>query len=155
MGLEIRYKLVDYVGEKIRALQVEHGQFFNISVARTNAMKHMCNYFQKASLSKLFFCFPDPCFKKKHQRRRIINSGFLAEYAYLLKKGGRLYAITDVKDLHDWHVEKLQAFPLFRQLSEEEMAEDLCVQLMSTETEEGKKVARNKGSKYACVFERK
>ena len=35
----------------------------NIAVVRTNAMKCIANFFSKASLSKLFFCFADPHFK--------------------------------------------------------------------------------------------
>ena len=54
----------------------------------------------------------------------------------------RLYCITDVKDLHDWHVEKCGAHPLFEELTDEEMEADPCVLLMKTETEEGKKVRR-------------
>ena len=29
---------------------------------------------------------------------------FLTEYAYTLKKGGRIYCITDVEELHEHHV---------------------------------------------------
>lgn len=31
----------------------------------------------------------------------------LTRYAYALKEGGRLYVITDVEDLHQWHVSKV------------------------------------------------
>ncbi len=44
----------------------------------------------------MFFCFADPHFKKANNRRRIINTGFLSEYAFLLKPKGRIYCITDV-----------------------------------------------------------
>jgi len=72
----------------------------------------------------------------------------------MLKKGGRIYAITDVKDLHDWHVEHLEEHRHFRKISEEEMKKDVCVNLIQEETEEGKKVTRNSGSKWTCVYER-
>lgn len=62
----------------------------------------------------MFFCFPDPQFKKKKHGRRIINTGLLSEYAYLLKKGARLYTITDVPDLHAWHLEKLSSHNQFK-----------------------------------------
>lgn len=72
-------------------------------------MRHFLQYFRRASVEKLFFGFPDPHFKAKNYRRRIVNTGFLSEYAYVLKKGGRIYCITDVPDLHEWHVEKITA----------------------------------------------
>lgn len=82
--------------------------YYNASVLRTNAMKTMPCYFRKNQLSKLFFCFPDPHFKKRVQRRRVINPSLLSVYAYCLKPSGRVYCITDVKDLHDWMYSSLK-----------------------------------------------
>jgi tRNA (guanine-N7-)-methyltransferase len=144
LGLEIRAKVTEYVRLRIVAQRKENpGQYQNCSVMRTNAMKYLPNFFPKASLEKLFFCFPDPHFKRKNHPRRIVSERLLSEYAFLLKpEVGRLYCITDVKDLHDWHVEKCDAHPLFERLTEDEMEADPCVMLMKTETEEGKKVKR-------------
>jgi tRNA (guanine-N7-)-methyltransferase len=101
LGMEIRDKLVNYVGEKIRGMRMsEKDKYDNISVVRTNTMRHLCQYFPKGSLDKIFICFPDPHFKAKNYRRRVINTGFLSEYAFLLKTGGKLYCITDVLELH-------------------------------------------------------
>ena len=106
-------------------------------------MKYLPNFFRKSSIEKIFFCFPDPHFKRKNHPRRIISERLLSEYTYLLKPNvGRLYCITDVKDLHNWHVEKCGKHPLLEELTEDEMNEDVCVSLMKSETEEGKKVIR-------------
>ena len=124
---------------------------------RTNSMKFLPNYFGRASLDKLFFCFPDPHFKRKNHPRRIISERLLTEYAYLLKPGvGKLYCITDVLELHEWHVAKCDAHPLFQRLFDgsSDVENDPCVQAMTTETEEGQKVARNKGNKYYAVYQR-
>ena len=96
-------------------MRVEHpGEYQNIGVVRTNSMRHLSQYFKKESLQKIFICFPDPHFKAKNFRRRIINTGFLSQYAYVLKSKGRLYCITDVKDLHDWHYKYLSEHKMFR-----------------------------------------
>ena len=48
---EIRDKLVNFVGEKIRGYRTtEPGKFNNISVVRTNTMRHLGQYFPKGSL---------------------------------------------------------------------------------------------------------
>jgi tRNA (guanine-N7-)-methyltransferase len=79
LGMEIRDKLVNFVSEKIRGYRIQNpGKFDHISVVRTNTMRHLCQYFPKASLEKIFICFPDPHFKAKNYRRRIINTGFLS-----------------------------------------------------------------------------
>ncbi|PHJ21332.1 trna -methyltransferase family protein, partial [Cystoisospora suis] len=67
--------VTNYVGERIDALREQHaatGKYSNISVIRTNAMKYLVNYIRKGQLSKMFFCFPDPHFKRSNWRRRII-----------------------------------------------------------------------------------
>lgn len=163
LGMEIRAKVTEYVRLRIVASRKEHpGQYQNCSVMRTNSMKFLPHYFSKATLSKLFFCFPDPHFKRKNHGRRIVTERLLSEYAFFLKPKGRLYCITDVKELHEWHIAKCDAHPLFRRLAQtgddqqNELQEtaDPCIHAMKTETEESKKVDRNKGSKYFAVYER-
>lgn len=181
LGMEIRAKVTEYVRLRIIALRQEHdkssetmtthevgddvlsnedlvqraGPYQNCSVLRSNTMKHMPNFFHKSSVEKIFFCFPDPHFKKKNHCRRIVSEKLLSEYAYFLKPiVGRLYLITDVEELHKWHVQKCQSHPLFRELTQEEMDQDPCVKAMYSETEEGKKVERAGTKKYYIVFER-
>jgi len=139
-------------GESVRVWG--ESSYQNVSVMKTNVMKYLPNFFRPGQLDKIFFCFPDPHFKAKNHRRRIVSTPLLAEYAHALRHGGRLYTITDVKDLHDWHVARCAAHPLFERLSEEEVAADPAVEAMRESTEEGIKVARNKGVKYAAVFRR-
>mmetsp|Transcript_32258 Transcript_32258/g.55761 ORF Transcript_32258/g.55761 Transcript_32258/m.55761 type:complete len:188 (+) Transcript_32258:13-576(+) len=73
LGLEIREKVANYVAQKIYAMRVETSAYQNIAVIRTNSMKHLLNYIAKGQLTKLFFCFADPHFKKSNHRRRIIK----------------------------------------------------------------------------------
>jgi len=155
LGMEIRVKVSDYVRDRITALREKHpGQFNNIACLRSNAMKYMPNFFSKGQLSKMFFLFPDPHFKKAKHKWRIINATLLAEYAYVLREGGRLYTVTDVKDLYDWMVESLTKHQLFRRLDEEEVRRDIVVDKLYESSEEGQKVTRNSGDKWCAVFER-
>ncbi|EGD76805.1 tRNA (guanine-N(7)-)-methyltransferase [Salpingoeca rosetta] len=145
LGIEIRVKVSDYVRDRIDALRKTHeGKYGNISVIRTNAMKFLPNYFEKAQLSKLFFLYPDPHFKKKKHKWRIINTNLLAEYAYVLRPGGLVYTITDVIAMNEWMVSHLSAHPLFERVTQEELEQDPIVPKLYQSTEEGKKVYRNK-----------
>jgi|TARA_B110000208_G_scaffold184522_1_gene238508 tRNA (guanine-N7-)-methyltransferase len=156
IGFEIRQKVTEYVKQRISHLRQErsNGEYQNVSVLRANAMRYLPNFFKKGQLTKMFFCFPDPQFKKKKHRRRIISDGLLAEYAYLLRPGGRLYHITDVPELHEWMKDHCKRHPCFRQIPEEQLVDDPAVPCMREATEEGQKVARGGGSKYYCVYER-
>ncbi|CAO3651646.1 unnamed protein product [Cunninghamella blakesleeana] len=157
MGMEIRTKVQDYVYERIKALRIQNAEkdeYQNVSIMRMNAMKFLPNFFEKAQLSKIFFLFPDPHFKQRKHKARIISPTLLAEYAYVLKVGGILYTITDVKDLHLWMVKHLDDHPLFERISDEECDQDPVVEHVRDATEEGKKVARNKGDKFLACYRR-
>jgi tRNA (guanine-N7-)-methyltransferase len=138
LGLEIRTKVTEYVRLRILHARRQHQQeqpqlpdetkrdntveekepafAFNAAVLRTNSMKYFPNYFARGSLHKIFICFPDPHFKRKNYPRRIVSTRLLSEYAYGLQFSGRLYLITDVSELHQWHVAHCDAHPLFRRL---------------------------------------
>jgi len=129
----------------------------NVSVVRANAMKFLPNYFSKHSVSSLFFLFPDPHFKSRKHKARIISPTLLAEYAYVMRPGGIVYTITDVRDLHDWMRSHLEAFPLFESVDEETLRAEgkgPILDAVYTSTEEGKKVERNKGEKWLACFRR-
>lgn len=155
IGMELRDKVTEYVKERILALRVANpGQYQNISVDRTNSMKYIPNYFSKGQLSKMFFLFPDPHFKEKNHRRRVISPHLLDEYAYTLEVRGIIYTITDVEELGDWMRSCLEGHPLFEAVVEEDLEKDPVVKLLTSATEEGQKVARNGGQTYRAVYKR-
>ncbi|XP_069054965.1 tRNA (guanine-N(7)-)-methyltransferase [Lepisosteus oculatus] len=155
LGLEIRVKVSDYVRDRIQSLRAAHpGQYQNIACLRSNAMKYLPNFFTKGQLSKMFFLFPDPHFKKTKHKWRIISPTLLAEYAYTLRVGGLVYTITDVEDVHLWMVKHFTEHPLFEHVTPEELVDDVIIDRLGTCTEEGKKVQRNGGKNYMAVFRR-
>jgi tRNA (guanine-N7-)-methyltransferase len=162
-GLEIRVQVTQYVHDRIAALratstpQICPGSYQNVSVIRANAMKFLPNFFPKASLTSLFFLFPDPHFKARKHKARIISTTLLAEYAYILAPGGIVYTITDVQDLAQWMRAHLEAHPLFQFVEEEELRKEGKGSILDAvygSTEEGKKVERNGGEKWLACFRR-
>jgi tRNA (guanine-N7-)-methyltransferase len=166
--MELRTQVTDYVISRVAALRARNldessskpGPYQNISALRTNSMKFMPNYFARGQLSKIFLCFPDPHFKQRKHKARIVSAQLNAEYAYVTKPGGLVYTITDVEELHHWmakHFEGDEAGDikdLWTRVTEEELLADPCVKIMSEETEESKKVTRNGGKKFIAVFRR-
>lgn len=135
------------------------GRFENISVIRANAMKFSPNFFRKHQLKKMFFLFPDPHFKARKHKARIISPTLLSEYGYILRPNGIIYTITDVKDLNVWMVKHLTEHQLFKPITVEELVamdpkEDQLIKSIYNLTEEGKKVSRNKGEKFLAIFRR-
>lgn len=143
--------------EKAKALRIQNastGMYQNVACLRANTMKFLPNFFRKGQLSKIFLCFPDPHFKARKHKARIVSYTLNSEYAYVLRPGGIVYTITDVEDLHLWMVSHFEKHPGFERIPEEELEGDVCVEVMKTETEEGKKVTRNGGKKYIACFRR-
>ncbi|KAK5059636.1 tRNA (guanine-N(7)-)-methyltransferase (tRNA(m7G46)-methyltransferase) [Exophiala sideris] len=139
----------------------KYASYQNISALRTNTMKFLPNYFHHAQLSKIFLCFPDPHFKQRKHKARIVSAQLNAEYAFVTKPGGLVYTITDVEELHLWMVKHFvgdeagDAKELWERVSSEELESDPCVKVMSEETEESKKVTRNGGKKFIAVLRRR
>jgi tRNA (guanine-N7-)-methyltransferase len=157
LGLEIRTQVTEYVHERIRSLRAQDPEaksYQNISCLRANTMKFLPNFFRKDQLSKIFICFPDPHFKARKHKARIVSTTLNSEYAYVLRPGGIVYTITDVEDLHEWMVHHFNAHPSFERVPDQEQEADECVKIMRTETEEGKKVERNNGQKFVALFRR-
>lgn len=165
LGMEIRDKVSEYVRQKILGLRklAADGQsdeqpahhYSNAAVVRTNSMKYLPNYIAKGSLSKLFFLFPDPHFKRSKFRWRIVSRQTLDVYAYVLATGAIVYTITDVEDLHVWMRDHFRVHPLFAEIVDtDELQRDPVVPLLPTCTEEGCKVQRNGGKTFLAVFRR-
>jgi tRNA (guanine-N7-)-methyltransferase len=72
----------------------------------------------EASLERMFVLFPDPWPKSRHHKRRLIEPGFVAETARLLKPGGRLRLATDWADYADWSLLQFARSPAFRWTAE-------------------------------------
>ncbi|XP_017095106.2 tRNA (guanine-N(7)-)-methyltransferase [Drosophila bipectinata] len=157
IGMEIRVKVSDYVMDRITALRHKSGEagaYKNIACIRTNAMKYLPNYFAKGQLEKMFFLYPDPHFKRAKHKWRIINQALLSEYAYVLKKGGLVYTMTDVEDLHQWIVQHMEEHPLYERLKDEDEKSDPITPKLYQSSEEGAKVVRNKGDHFLAIFRR-
>ncbi|MEE2757315.1 MAG: tRNA (guanosine(46)-N7)-methyltransferase TrmB [Myxococcota bacterium] len=60
-------------------------------------------------LDNIYITFPDPWWKKRHAKRRLVDTKFAVELASLLKPGGRIWVKTDVRDLGEEIKEALAA----------------------------------------------
>lgn len=150
LAMEIRCVVTTYVEDKINALR-KTGQAQNVAVQWSNTMKTLMRYIRPHSIEKIFILFPDPHFKKKKLKWRIVSAQLMDEYAYIMKEGARLYLATDVKSYFEYAVPIIESHPLFEKIED---SEDPCCPLTLTSTEESKKVDRNQGDKFSALFVR-
>ena len=100
IGIEIREKLVCKArlrlkDRKNRNLYFTFGNANNIF--NDSRGKLLLNY-----LSSISFHFPDPWFKKKHFKRRVIQPELICILSNSMQKGSLILIKTDVKELFDY-----------------------------------------------------
>ena len=67
-----------------------------------------------AILARVFMHFPDPWWKKRHAKRRLVGPDVLDQLARLLRPGGELFFQTDVEERVQEALGELAAHPGFR-----------------------------------------
>lgn len=81
----------------------------NARLALVDAREAMAALITPGTLDALFAFFPDPWWKSKHMKKRLMTRTFAAEAAALLRDGGRLLLKTDVEGYADWAQEEMTA----------------------------------------------
>ena len=71
-----------------------------------------------ASFDCVQLYFPDPWHKKRHHKRRIVQTAFADKIARIVKPGGIWFLATDWENYAEHMVEVLNPHPLFSNLSE-------------------------------------
>jgi len=100
LGIEIREKLVK--NAKLKELEREIKNLYFIFGNANNILNDVQSKFIIKNLKSLSFNFPDPWFKKKHYKRRVIQPEFVNILSTSLQKGTLIFIKTDVKDLFDY-----------------------------------------------------
>ena len=71
-----------------------------------------------ASIERLDVLFPDPWPKTRHKKRRLVEPGFIAEAARILKPGSPVRLATDWADYADWILQRFARSAHFRWTAE-------------------------------------
>ena len=100
MGIEIREKLVLNANLKMQSIDNKNLYFsFGNANKIFDDSKH--NYFIDLAKS-ISFNFPDPWFKKKHHKRRVIQPKLINFLSNSMQLGSLIFIKTDVKELFDY-----------------------------------------------------
>ena len=100
IGLEIREKLVNKSKSKLKDESLD-----NLFFAFGNAeylIEDCIGKFPADIVSSVSFNFPDPWFKKKHHKRRIIQPQLIHRISQLMAEGGFISIKSDVEELFEY-----------------------------------------------------
>ena len=99
LGIEIRERLARNAQSKVLKRGIE-----NLYFAFGNAYKILNDpnsQFILKNVKSISFNFPDPWFKKRHFKRRVIQPEFIDILSKSMQKGSLIFIKTDVKNLFD------------------------------------------------------
>lgn len=118
LGVEIREPLVDEANRLTRENNLTnlHYEFNNATHSLDVLLENLPSVLQTVTIQ-----FPDPWFKKKHAKRRMVKDNLVETVVRHLQFGGQIFVQTDIESL------AAEMFALFRenaQLSEIEIAEN-------------------------------
>jgi tRNA (guanine-N7-)-methyltransferase len=106
LGVEIREPLVDEANRIAREKNLEnlHYEFCNAMIALDRLLENL----PKNLLQSVTIQFPDPWYKKKHAKRRMVNDELVESVVSHLADSGEIFIQTDVEFL------AREMFELFR-----------------------------------------
>ena len=118
LGVEIRRPLVTSADRE--ALAAENG---NVRVLFCNAnisLEGWMNSLNQDLLQRVSIQFPDPWFKRRHRKRRVLQPALLIAIAGALQPGRELFLQSDVRDVIDPMVALTELSGCFERPAEDE-----------------------------------
>jgi tRNA (guanine-N7-)-methyltransferase len=96
LGTELAFRYAQFSAYRLAKRGIA-----NARVAQGDALALFRERIPDASLAAVHVYFPDPWWKARHHKRRVMNEAFLADAARTLAPGGRLHFWTDVREYFD------------------------------------------------------
>ena len=112
LGLEIRAPLVDYALQQRDNAKLTnlHFLFCNANISLADLLKSL----PSGVLQQVSIQFPDPWFKKRHQKRRVVQPELVQSLAQYLPAGGRVVLQSDVKEVAQAMCDRFSENSLFQ-----------------------------------------
>lgn len=96
--------------------------------------------------------FPDPWWKKRHRKRRVMQPSLIADIARVLRPGGRMHFWTDVEEYFEATCDLVRESVLF--LGPITVAEHLAEHDMDYRTHFERRMRRTNQPVFRCQFEK-
>ena len=93
LGIEISLKYARFAASRLARAGVD-----NACVLHADARHVFSEILPDASVAAVHIYFPDPWWKKRHHKRRLLNPDFVAQMSRTIMSGGCLHFWTDVEE---------------------------------------------------------
>lgn len=92
---------------------VERNDLTNVRVFNADAVEVLAKSIPDATLDRVQIFFPDPWHKKRHHKRRLVQTDFIDQLAKKIKPDGKLHLATDWVEYAEHMVEVMESTPDF------------------------------------------
>ncbi len=150
IGIEIREKLVQNAN-----LKIKNREYKNLYFAFGNANNFFENFNNKTlidSITSISFNFPDPWFKKKHHKRRVIQREFINFLSNSMKKRSLIFIKTDVKELFEYMELTISESIKFKKLANKDFRFNESFNPNKIQTNREKYVLLNQLKVYESIY---
>lgn len=112
LGLEIREPLVEQANAKVSELGLRNLYYLFGNV--NNSLKPLLESFEVGTLQRVTLQFPDPWFKKRQAKRRVVQPELVDTLATYLMDGGEVFLQSDVEAVAVEMCDRFEAHPGFQ-----------------------------------------
>ncbi len=103
IAVECKFKRVSKIWSKMKNNGLD-----NLFIVYGKAEEFCKYYTSKQSIENLFINFPDPWFKKKHAKHRLIQQSFVEQLATICNPGGCILIVTDNSPYRDQIIDEMR-----------------------------------------------
>ncbi len=111
LGLEIREPLVQQASAKVLELGLTNLYFLFCNVS--NSLQPLLESLPARTLQRVTIQFPDPWFKKRQVKRRVVQPELVDSLAAYLTDGGEVFLQSDVEAVAIQMCDRFEAHPAF------------------------------------------
>ena len=118
LGLEIREPLVIEANQLRDELGLTNLDYLFCNV--NNSLRSLLSSLSPGTLQRVTIQFPDPWFKTRHAKRRVVQPELVEELAKYLAVGGEVFLQSDMKFIAVEMCDRFATHPAFQRLGTEE-----------------------------------
>jgi tRNA (guanine-N7-)-methyltransferase len=104
LGVEVSFKYARFTAARLARAELD-----NAVAVHGDGLRMFRELLPAESTEAVHVYFPDPWWKARHRKRRVLNQAFLADTVRVLRPGGRLHFWTDVEEYFESTLELIAA----------------------------------------------
>tara|TARA_B100000212_G_scaffold87288_1_gene63701 strand:- start:248 stop:886 length:639 start_codon:yes stop_codon:yes gene_type:complete len=152
LGIEIREKLIINAKNKLKEKNIDNLYF--IFGNADNLLKNWIFQYPDINFDSASINFPDPWFKKKHHKRRIIQAKFLNRLALLMPKNSLLFIKSDVEELYKYMNSEISNSLIFEKINNKNLNFQETYNPSNIKTEREKYAISKQLSIYETIYKK-